>query len=267
MLLTSTRFLSLFSLLFLALFSHAQKVDSVLIYGTVVDQDSANLIPNTHVINKRTFSGTITNGIGEYMIPARIGDTLVFSNVSFQFYYHTVTGKEPENLVIKMKTRNYLLDEVSVTAYKLTSNDPKPMPIGTPMIPKTEDLRQPEPLAPTIANPVDYLYYLFSRRAKQLERLRTLQMEDYYRQKLREGNNREILVMLTGLPREELEAFMFYCKYSDTYINTLNDYEFLISLLNCYEQYERDKTVEKLLNDQETQRKIEQNTDERFRDD
>jgi hypothetical protein len=251
----------------MALTARAQTADSVVIYGTVLNADSTLLIPNTHVINKRNYAGTITNGLGEFMMPAKIGDTLVFSNVSFQFYYHQVSGNEPDNLIIKLLERNYLLDEVSITAYKLTSNEPKAMPVGKPMIPSNNEIRTPQALAPTIANPVDYLYYLFSRRAKQLERLRTLQMEDYYRQKLREGNNREILEQLTGLPKEELEQFMFYCKYSDTYINTLNDYEFLISLLHCYDQYERDKAVEQLLNEQQKRQQIENAVQERFRDD
>lgn len=244
-----------------------QQRDSVVIYGTVYTQDSVKRLPNTHVINKRTYAGTITNGIGEFRMGARVGDTLVFSNVSYSFYYHTVTGKEGDNLIIKMKMRNFLLDEVSVTAYKLTSNDPKTMPIGKPMIPKNEDIRTPESLAPTLGNPVDYLYYLFSRRPKQLEKLRQLQAEDYYRRKLTEGNNRQILVELTGLPREELEAFMFYCKYADTYINTLNDYDFLISLLKCYDQYIRDQEVNQLLDEQDIQQKAKEAQGERFSDD
>ena len=244
----------------------AQIKDTVLIYGTVVSQDSTKRLPNTHVINKSTYAGTITNGIGEFLMKAQVGDTLVFSNVSYQFFYYQVTGKEGDNLLVKMQTRNYLLDEVSVTAYKLTSNDPKPMAIGEPMIPKNEDIFTPEPLAPTLANPIDFLYYLFSRRPKQLEKLRELHQQDYYKRKLQEGSNREILVQITGLPKEELEAFMFYCKYADTYINTLNDYEFLMSLLACYEEYEREKAVEQILKDQETQQQIKRQT-ERFNDD
>ena len=68
-----------------------------------------------------------------------------------------------------------------------------------------------------------------------------LQQEDYYRRKLEEGSNREILEELTGIPKAEMEAFMFYCKYSDAEIRTFNDYQFLVSLLDCYELYEREK--------------------------
>ncbi len=202
--------------------------------------------------------------MGEFLIRANIGDTLVFSNVSFQFYYHKITGNEPENLIIKLKTRNYLLNEVSVSAYKLTSNDPKPMAIGKPMIPRNEDIYDPQTLAPTLGNPIDYLYNLFSSHAKELEKLQQLYVEDYYRQMLKKGNNREILVELTGVPRHELEAFMFYCKYSDTYISTLNDYDFMVSLMACYAQYEREKAVDQLINEQEVPDRM---PEERFKND
>jgi hypothetical protein len=240
--------------------------DSIItIYGTVLSQDSSRYLPNTHVINKRSYQGTITNGIGEYLIQGKIGDTLVFSNVSYQFYYHKISGNEPVNLIVKLKTRNYLLDEVSVNAYKLTSNDPKPMVVGKPMIPRNEDIYTPHSLKPTLANPVDLLYYLFSKRPKELEHLRQLYAEDFYREKLKQGNNREVLVTLTGVPREELEAFMFYCKYADTYISTLNDYDFLISLLNCYDQYQRERAVNKLIEEQGVREKINAES-ERFTD-
>lgn len=242
-----------------------EDINLISVYGTVMSQDSLRFIPNTHVINKRNYQGTVTNGIGEFLIQGKIGDTLVFSNISYQFYYYTIVGNEPDNLIIRLKTRNYLLDEVNINSYKLTTNDPKPMVIGKPMIPRNEDLRTPTALKPTLANPIDLLYQMFSKRAKDLEQLKQLYAEDYYREKLKQGNNRSVLVSLTGMPREELEAFMFYCKYADTYINTLNDYEFLISLLNCYDQYERERAVNKLIEEQEV-REIINSESERFRD-
>lgn len=235
------------------------------IYGTVITQDSLHYLPNTHVINKRTATGTITNGLGEFLITGKVDDTLVFSNVSFQFYYHKITGREADNLIIKLKTRNFLLNEVSVSAYKLTSNDPKPMAIGKPMVPRNEDIYTPHQVPATLGNPIDLLYQMFSSRAKQIEKLQQLYIEDYYRQKLKQGNNRTILTDLTGLDRQELEQFMFYCKYADTYISTLNDYDFLMSLMACYQQYQRELQVNQLLDEQSGGKNTE-GSSERFKD-
>ncbi len=260
------RFLKIFVALLLACFltvdGYAQ-TKGVTIYGTVVTSDSLYLVPNTHVINKRSYSGTVSNSIGEFMVEGNIGDTLIFSNVSFQFYYHEITGTEPDNLIIKLKKRNYLLDEVSVKEYLIHSNNPKPMTLEKPLIPSNSELEMRQSPKPTLGNPVDFLYYMFSNRAKQLEQLRELYAQDYYKQKLKEGNNRDIITNLTGLQKDELEAFMFYCKYANSRINTINDYEFLMSLLNCYDLFIKERELNLLLEEQATPEKV---GGERFKD-
>ena len=95
------------------------------------------------------------------------------------------------------------------------------MPQRSPRVPSNADIRIPQAVAPTLANPLDFLYYSFGKRPQQLAALRKLQQEDYYRRKLEEGNNRTILEDLTGIPKEEMEAFMFYCKYSETQIQNI----------------------------------------------
>ena len=95
-----------------------------------------------------------------------------------------------------------------------------------------------------------------------MRKLRELQIQDRYRHKLKEGNNREVLINMTGLSRDELESFMFFCKYSKTQISTMNDYDFLLSLMSCYEEYLRIQEREELLNDQESEA---QQVKERFK--
>lgn len=216
---------------------------SYILKGTVVDRDSSFALPNSYVVNNKTFAGTVTNGIGYFEISVAQGDTIVFSNVGYQFKYlaidSAVVAKIKEERLIKLVPKNFLLDEVSI--YAITSNNPRTMPQAKPRVPSNADIRIPEAVAPTLANPLDLLYYSFGKRPRQLAALRKLQQEDYYRRKLEEGSNREILEELTGIPKAEMEAFMFYCKYSDAEIRTFNDYQFLVSLLDCYELYEREK--------------------------
>ena len=227
----------------------AAVAQSYVLKGTVVDRDSSFAVPNSYVVNNKTYFGTVSNGIGYFEIPVSMGDTLVISNVGYQFYYLAidsalVTGIR-EELLIKLVPRNYLLDEVSI--YAITSNNPRTMPKSEPRVPRNEDIRMPQAVAPTLANPLDLLYYSFGKRPKQLQALRQLQREDYYRQMLEEGSNRQIIEELTGIPKAEMEAFMFYCKYSETEIRTFNDYQFLVSLLDCYEEYEREKERQEAL--------------------
>ena len=221
---------------------------SYILKGIVLDKDSSFALPNSYVVNNKTYAGTVTNGIGYFEISVAEGDTIVFSNVGYQFKYPGIDSAVISNInkvkTIKLPPRNYLLDEVSI--YAITSNNPRTMPQSKPRVPSNEDIRIPQAVAPTLANPLDLLYYSFGKRPKQLAALRRLQKEDYYRQKLEEGNNRESLEELTGIPKEEMEAFMFSCKYSDTQIRTFNDYQFLVSLLECYEEFERNKERQKV---------------------
>ena len=58
---------------------------SYVLKGTVVDRDSSFAVPNSYVVNNKTYFGTVSNGIGYFEIPVSMGDTLVISNVGYQF--------------------------------------------------------------------------------------------------------------------------------------------------------------------------------------
>jgi hypothetical protein len=231
------------SLLLIAMSVPGAHAQSYILKGSIFDEKESFPIPNTYIINNRSYAGTVSNGIGYFETEVKKGDTLVISNIGYQFYYlaidSTILQYIDAEQRIALVPRNYLLDEVSI--YAITSNNPKTMPMNEPRVPRNADIRTPETVAPTLANPLDLLYYSFGKRPKQLAALRQLQQEDTYRRKLEEGSNREMLEELTGIPKAEMEAFMFYCKYSEAEIRLFNDYQFLVSLLECYELYQRDK--------------------------
>jgi hypothetical protein len=107
---------------------------SYILKGTVVDRDSSFALPNSYVVNNKTFAGTVTNGIGYFEISVAQGDTIVFSNVGYQFKYlaidSVVVSKIKEERLIKLVPKNFLLDEVSI--YAITSNNPRTMPQAKP---------------------------------------------------------------------------------------------------------------------------------------
>lgn len=220
---------------------------SLVIYGQVLDDKTGKPIGNAHVVNKSTFIGTVTNTNGYFYIDLEYGDSIVVSSLGYDFYYY-ITHIKPIGIVrMRLIERMYFLTEVNVSSYKLTSNNPKEMKVGKPMIPKTSDIRYPNPTKATIANPIDLLYQMFSNKSRQLKVLRELQAKDSYKRKLQEGNNRELLTNLTGLSKEELEEFLFFCKYSEVQISTMNDYALLVTLMGCYDEYLRIQQREAIL--------------------
>jgi hypothetical protein len=236
-------FLSLFILFQTTLFS---RIDSALVLkGTIFDADSLRPISDVHVVNKNKTLGTISNYRGAFTIDAHVGDTIVFSNIAFKYYYHCVTWADTAKyLKVVLETRDFMLDEVSIFTYELTTNVSKPLKMGRPMIPRNEDISDPKPIEGSLASPIDMVYAIFSKRQKQLRELQELRKKDAFRERLNQGSNHSILLEITGLSEAELQQVLFYCRYSRNYISTATDYELLVSLLMCFEEFQSIKTWE-----------------------
>lgn len=217
--------------------------------GVVIDAKSKEVVPGTHVINKRTLKGTMTNANGSFTISLVWGDTIVFSNIAYQYFYFIYNDSSSvlKDALVELKEQNYLLHEVSIFSYKLTSNKNREIKLKEPSLPRSEELDDGRIVRASIANPAEYLYNLFGSKPRQLRMLAQLRAEEAYRDKLEESNNRESVIHLTGLSQEELEAFMFYCKFAAVQMSTMNDYEFLISVQYCFREYVKERELEEFL--------------------
>lgn len=234
----------------LALFSLVSPLSAQqYIDGWVMDEKTEETVPGVHVINKSTLKGTTSDANGYFSLKLELGDTVIFSNIAYKYFYFIYRDSSVvlKEVLISMEEQNYLLDEVSVFSYTLTTNKPKEMPLRKPAIPSNDMIRDPQIIAAGISNPAEYLYNLFGSKPKQLRRLAELKAEDAYRDRLEESNNRNAVVKLTGLSQEELEAFMFYCKFARVNMYSLNDYEFLLSVQACYRQYVNERELEGFL--------------------
>lgn len=233
-----------FSFIIFSLPSNGQEL-----YGTIQDKKTKETVDGVHVINKRTYQGTVSDRNGEFLIKIEFGDTIVFSNISYKYLYFVYNDSSTilKNCLVEMEEQNYLLHEVSIFSYELTSNDPKQMKIEDPLFPSNDEIGDGRIMRAGASNPAEYLYNLFGSKPKQLRKLAILKAEEAYREKLEESNNRESVITLTGLTKDELEAFMFYCKFTKVRMNHLNDYDFLLAVQRCYAEYVREKELEGFL--------------------
>ena len=93
----------------------AQDGDRNLLRGTVLYRNS--VVPNENVINTTAQQATITNERGEFAIPVREGDELVFMAVNYQLQVVRVTPEIIQNnrLVVEVTEKVTELDEVVVS--------------------------------------------------------------------------------------------------------------------------------------------------------
>lgn len=88
------------------------------IYHGVV-KDSIDVVKNAHIINLSTKNGTFSNDIGEYKIPATIGDTLQFSSVQHETLFQVITSADSA-LNITLTIKSYPLDPIQIKRNRLS---------------------------------------------------------------------------------------------------------------------------------------------------
>ena len=69
-----------------------------------------------NVVNNSAQLNTITNGEGEFAIPARVGDEIIFSSVEFRIRTITITPEiiQKNRLVVEVNERITILDEIVI---------------------------------------------------------------------------------------------------------------------------------------------------------
>jgi hypothetical protein len=213
----------------------------VVFQGYVTEEQSMERIPDVMIVNARSEERMATDDQGRFRLNARTNDTLVFSRPGFGYRY--VVARNADSVRVTMPPRNFLLEEVPVTAYKLTSNLPKDVVLKEPARPSGSAIQVPQPKAPSLANPVDFLYDQFGNRPRQLRELAALVNSDQYRVQLAQSRNREALFELTGLTEARIEEVLLFCRYNQSAIHSATDYELLVSLIDCYQEFERRQKI------------------------
>jgi hypothetical protein len=93
----------------------AQEEDRSLLRGTVLYRNS--VVPNENVINTTAQQATITNERGQFAIPVKEGDELVFMALNYQLEMVKITADIIKNnrLVVEVTEKVTQLDEVVVS--------------------------------------------------------------------------------------------------------------------------------------------------------
>jgi hypothetical protein len=115
---------------------------------------------------------------------------------------------------------------------------PRDIDLKEPDRPSGSSIKIPQAKAPTLANPVDFLYDQLGNRPRQMRELTLLLSSDQYRNQLAESRNRNALFELTGLTEARIEEVLLFCRYNQSSIRSATDFELLVSLIQCYQEFE-----------------------------
>ncbi|MFT5863042.1 MAG: hypothetical protein ACI828_001697 [Flavobacteriales bacterium] len=224
-----------------------------MISGTVLSASTDEILQNVNIVNLNNVKGATTNTEGYFEVKAQADDTLYFSYLGYKSLQVRVSADwiKYGDVKIKMTEIGIALEEVVVQEIQLTGYleiDAKKIPIynnsrySISGLNKGYEAGNSQPGAVSrvlnaIFNPADFLYNIFGKRPKQMQKLRKMKEDDKVRNLLERKFDRETLSALLQLERNDIDAILQNCNYSDNFIVTANDLQILDAISECYEEY------------------------------
>jgi len=235
-----------------------------LIKGKVVDRSSGKPVEYAYVLNYSQQQQIYCNTSGEFQLNARVGDTLVLYAIGYLYQKIVV-----EDSMIKSETVSLAMTQQS---YEL--NEARIVPMGT-----YDDFRRrfvalDQPLTETqklneyiadISRTVAIEAYNNAQAQKTLEngvtflsagiytpeeiermKLANIKEEEQVRDQIYYKFNPRVVKEITGLQEDsEIIKFMLFCKFSDSYLLEVNEYDLASRIAVKYKLFLKLKEDEK----------------------
>ncbi|ELR68890.1 hypothetical protein C900_05583 [Fulvivirga imtechensis AK7] len=236
--------LILFFLSAVVLNGNAQENSQIEITGAIIDANTKEPVPYVHVVNKNSHKGTVSNTEGRFWMVMDKTDTVLFSSVGFESYAFTIKEQVKSNkliVTIELNTSTMELQPVKIFAFKDEHTLKKAMLAME--VPIEEDHSRIElpgfyygpkkEVKPNILSPFSLIHGKFSREVKERSKLAEYQQQEHYHNLIKAKYNEAVVLELTGLPEDQVEDFMEFCKLEENFLAQSSEYEIAVAVNKC----------------------------------
>lgn len=228
--------------------------EDVTVKATVISTTTQQPMESVNIVNLNKVIGTSTDDKGNFEIKASVNDTLHFSYLGYKSIKVRVTNDWLKfgATKIEMTESALALEEVVVNQLVLTGYlevDVKQIPIKANNRYSISGLsnkgyeagnRSPSGVSKVLGaifNPADFLHNMFGKKPNELRKLKQMKKDDEIRNQLASRFDREMIMVLLGVDKYDLDEIVNQCNYSQDFINTANDLQILDAINECYEEY------------------------------
>lgn len=210
--------------------------------GAVYDLDTKNRIAKIQIVNLRTKDISYNNLKGEFNVPAKAGDKLLFSTS----YYRSDTVIFNGQKVLLVYLKRISIPLPLVTVYDSLNNPQRRLEVikreysriyGT--ISNRDMINIPGAGGGAAGLSIDALYNSLSRSGRNAKKLQGTIERDYREQVVSYRYNQNLVSSATGLIGEKLADFMQKYRPSYNFVVIATDYELLSYILGSYRRYQR----------------------------
>jgi len=206
-----------------------------MLQGHTLDELSLE-IPNVHVRNLTSRKITISDGSGNFSIPAKAGDTLLITSIGYSPLRAIIEEDWfAERIILIMEESLIKLDEVTVNSLptyelfrdRILEYQPKdsvefwyfgmkkPVFKGDQML---EGDKYKSPLF-AIFHPLSFAHYNLSSKEKEKRKYHKITKTQPIRDRVNEKFTREFVQKETGLAGTELTSFIAFCDFDMYYLD------------------------------------------------
>ncbi len=214
--------------------------------GEIVDKEDGAPIPYASIANLSKGLMTVSDEQGRFSISISINDSLEFSSLGYNKHVITLSdtlNSDEFNVNIELSRKVYELESVNVYAYKDEESFKKA--ILEMELPEKED---PEPIhipgayygpkkPASATGPISFLSQKFGKKARFEKKLQQIREDYNYNKVVNEKFNKELVAEVTGLTDKVLDKFILFCELEDDFIVKSNEYEILVAIDECYNEF------------------------------
>ena len=204
--------------------------DSALVVAGTVSDLKGRWVPSSMVVNRRSNAGEFVGSDGEFLMRARVGDTLVFGAVG----YHTQEKRVEEGVswTIELRVLNVEVGTAEVIAPRTLQEIVRDIQaLGY----KEEDFRVSGINA--LQSPITFLYEAFARDPRSQREVARLENDDRRRALLQELFIKYVDYDIVDLEPWEFDAFARFCDPGEDALQRWSQYEFILYVKQRYQVF------------------------------
>jgi hypothetical protein len=226
----------------LAIFIPAFSQD-ITVKGIVFDKDSITPMQFAYVVDKNLTTGIVADGNGAFSMRIHLGDTLYLSYVGYSLtkvFTHLLKDSVKSSVLhVKayLKPKNNELKAVIITPHIFSKEQKETYQR------KVDEYHRG--ISNPLASPIDALYYTFSKKGKELQKLSVL-YDQLLVDEVRETRlSPERVRSITGNDTLNVPEFLNYCFLPDQFVASAPDYDLFLAVSKYYKRYMEDKVRKK----------------------
>jgi hypothetical protein len=209
------------------------------IEGIVFDNSNQERIAKVNILNLNSKASIYDNLKGEFKIPAKKGDQLVFSKEGF--FDDTLVVKDEPSMVVYLIRTAIPLKPVYITGRFLTPQNQ--LEINKKLYNHAYGSLANRDLLSfnggSVGLSIDALYNMLSREGRNAARLRDVIDRDYKQSVIDARFNSVTVASVTGLKAPQLTDFMFKYRPGYYFVLEASDYDFIKYIRNNFRRYKR----------------------------